>query len=144
MKRVIYVFAVITTIALLVACTSTNTAKEENLTQGEFFQKAQAASMEFNDYQQALLYYKTFIEKYPDEQILIIEAEYEIAFLYYKMEDYKTASELFTKITDKYKQPEAALLPAWPEVLSKRILEIIETSADEEAENSIEPITAAE
>jgi len=142
MKRVCYISTIVMVIALLAACTTTTTEIEENLTPGEFFQKAQSASMEFKNYQQALLYYNTFIERYSDEQILIIEAEYEIAFLYYKMGDFTTSSELLTKIVDKYKQPEAAILPAWPEVLSKRIIEIIQETEAESEET--EPSTAAE
>ncbi|MBI9106145.1 MAG: tetratricopeptide repeat protein [Spirochaetales bacterium] len=126
MNRVSRISTIILGIALITACTTTGTEIEDNLSPGEFFQRAQSASVEFSDYQKAMLYYKTFIERYPSEQILIMEAEYEIAFLYYKMGDFATSSELFTKIIDRYKQPEAAILPSWPEVLSKKILGIIQ------------------
>lgn len=133
MKRFIAVFAVISALTLLSSCTTANAEVEENLSPGDFFQKAQSAAMDYGNYQQALTYYKTFIERYPDEQLLIIEAEYEIAFLYYKMEDYDTSRDLFTKILEKYKQPEAAILPAWPKVLSTKIVEIMDTSSAEAA-----------
>ncbi len=48
------------------------------------------------------------------------------------MEEYDTALKLFNAIIDKYKLPEAAVLPAWPEVLSKKLVEIINEATAEE------------
>ena len=118
------------------SCATTATEVEENLTPGEFFQKGQEATTNFQNYEQALVYYKTFIERYPEQQALIVEAEYEIAFLYYKMGNNAVASDLFSRLLDKYERPEAAILPAWPKVMSEKILEIINNSETEEAEET--------
>lgn len=117
---------------LFSACQSTDIEIDENMTPGEFFQEAQSASTDFKDYKKALLYYNTFIERFPEEPLLVIEAEFEIAILYYKLEDDETALKLFNGIIDKYQQPEAAMLPAWPEILSKKMIDIIEGKAVEE------------
>ena len=137
MKRIFIL--IILAAALLSACQSTDIVIDENMTPGEFFKEAQSASTDFKDYEKALLYYNTFIERYPDEPLMVIEAEYEIAMLYYKMEDFKTALTLFNGILDKYRQPEAAMLPAWPEVLSRKLIDIIEgTAAEAPPEESAE------
>ncbi|HAK45326.1 MAG TPA: hypothetical protein DCO79_05335 [Spirochaeta sp.] len=134
MKRFLIAILLISALISFSACQSTDIVIDENLTPGEFFQEAQTASSEYSDYEKALLYYNTFIERYPDEPLLIIEAEYEIAYLYYKLEDNTTALKLFNGILDKYNRPEAAMLPAWPEVLSKKLIDIIEGIAVEETD----------
>ena len=137
MKRILT--AIILAAVLLSACQTTDIVIDENLAPGEFFQEAQTAATEYKDYEKALLYYNTFIERYPNEPLLVIEAEYEIAMLYYKMEDNNTALKLFNGILDKYQQPEAAMLPAWPEVLSKKLIDIIEGNiAEDDAATAVE------
>ncbi len=130
MKRI---FAVIILAVLLYsACQTTDTEIPDNLTPGEFFQEAQSEATDYKNYERALLYYNTFIERYPDKPLLIIEAEYEIALLYYKMDDHETALRLFNGILEKYSRPEAEILPAWPEVLAKKLIDIIEGNAVEQ------------
>lgn len=136
MKRLLT--AIILTVLLLSACQTTDIEIAENMTPGEFFQEAQTASTEFKDYERALLYYNTFMERYPNESLLLIEAEYEIAILYYKMEDNETAIKLFNGILEKYQQPDAAMLPAWPDVLSKKMIDIIEGKAEKEVVEEVE------
>ncbi len=136
MKRILVVFFVIPVLFVFTACQTTDIEIDENLTPGEYFQKAQAASSENKDYQLALKYYNTFIERYPDNVSLGIEAEYEIALLYYKMSEEATALQLFKGILDRYQQPEAAMLPAWPEVLSKKLIDIIESKPKQETAES--------
>ena len=143
MKRITLVFAAIAAVLMAGSCATATTEIEENLSPGEFFQKGQAAAMEFQNYELALQYYTTFIERYPEQQVLIVEAEYEIAFLYYKMGDTAAASELFGKLLEKYRQPEAAILPAWPEVLAKKIIQIIDEEKAETEEGS-SPVTEEE
>ncbi|MDC7228063.1 MAG: tetratricopeptide repeat protein [Spirochaetales bacterium] len=131
MKRLLIFLLTVSSIFVFTACQSEDIVIDENLQPGEYFQEAQTASAEYEDYETALLYYNTFIERYPNETLLVIEAEYEIALLYYKMEDNETALRLFNGIINKYNQPEAAMLPAWPEVLSKKLIGIIEGKAEE-------------
>ena len=134
MKRLLTIIAIILAVTVSYACQTADIEIPENLTPGEFFQEAQTASSEYKDYEKALLYYNTFIERYPDKPLLLIEAEYEIALLYYKMEDNETALKLFNGILEKYDGPEAAVLPAWPEVLSKKLIDIIEGNTVEAEE----------
>ncbi len=129
MKRFLLTVFIVT--ALVLSCRTTDPETLNNLSPGEFFQKAQTAAADYKDYDTALLYYRSFIERFPDEPLMIIEAEYEIAFLYYKKDDNETALKLFNEILDKYSQPEAAMLPAWPEILSKKLIGVIEAERSE-------------
>lgn len=115
---------------LFSACKTTETAVPEDLTPGEIFKEAQTAATEYMDYEKALHYYSTFIERYPDQPMMVIEAEYEVALLYHKLGDDDTALGLFKGILDKYSRPEAAMLPAWPEILSEKLIGIIEGEAE--------------
>ncbi len=127
-----FILAAAVLLALTASCTTTETVIDENLSPGEYFRLAQTASSDYDDYSTALAYYEAFIERYPDDAIMIIEAEYEIAFLYYKMGDKTTAEKLFNGIIDKYSRPEAAILPAWPRVLSSKMLDKINNTTAEE------------
>ena len=136
MKRFL-IFILLPVAAVFFSCQTTDVEIPENLTPGEFFQEAQTASSEYGNYNKALVYYNTFIERYPDETLLIIEAEYEIALLYYKLGDDETAVKLFNGLLEKYDGPEAAILPAWPKVLSQKMIDIIEKKdVEEEADTT--------
>jgi outer membrane protein assembly factor BamD (BamD/ComL family) len=137
MKRLFPIFFIMLITLLFYACSTTQDTVEEDLTPGEYFQKAQTAAGDQRDYEKALRYYETFLKQYPDQQLLAIEAEYEIAFLYYKMEKYDEALALFNKIIEKYRQPESSILPAWPEVLSKKLVEIIKNDTTPTPEKSV-------
>ena len=141
MKR--FFTAIFPVVFIITACQTTNIEVPENLTPGEIFKEAQTASTEYNDYEKALIYYNTFLERYPDQPLMAIEAEYEIALLYHKMGDDETSLRLFNGIIEKYQQPEAAMLPAWPEVLSKKLIDIIEGNTEEPSSDE-ENATAAE
>ena len=112
--------------ALLVcACESVPKNIPEDLKPIEYFQLAQTeAGKQY--YNSALVYYNTFIERFPDDVQRVAEAEFEIAFLYYKKNDLQTAKTLFTELLDKYEQPGGQLLPAWPRILSEKLLITIE------------------
>lgn len=103
------------------ACKSAPPINYDSLNKAEFFQKAQEASNK-GDYKGALAYYNHFLAKYPDDIQKGIEADYEIAFIAYKQHDYKKANRLFTDILDKYSTDASQVLPAWPKVLSQKIL----------------------
>ncbi|MDC7123943.1 MAG: tetratricopeptide repeat protein [Spirochaetales bacterium] len=124
MKR--FTVAIILLAVVLSSCKTTDVEIPEGMTPGEFFVEAQKASSEFNNYDKAIVYYETFISRYPDEPLLIVEAEYEIAFLHYKKGEDEVALQLFNELLEKYKLPEAQIFPAWPEVLAKKIIDKIE------------------
>ncbi|MCK4542698.1 MAG: tetratricopeptide repeat protein [Spirochaetales bacterium] len=105
-----------------------------DLSPSEYFQKAQEAVTKRGDYKTALRYYETFIERYPENLPKIVEAEYEIAFIYYSRKDFTTAEPLFQKILRRYEGENAELLPGWPRILSDRLLKEMKKSAIEEEE----------
>ena len=113
-------------LAVLSGCRSVPDSIDENLSINEYFQKAQEAVVQWNDYDTALLYYKTFEERFPEEYARIVEADYEIAFIYYKKEQYDQAEALFKDIIARYDTPLAETFYLWPKVLSEKILEKIQ------------------
>jgi outer membrane protein assembly factor BamD (BamD/ComL family) len=121
-------------ICVAVSCQSTPEQIPEDLSASEMFQLAQEAVVERNDYETALVYYQTFLERYPEDVQKGVEAEYEIAFIYYKREDYKTARSQLKALLAKYDREGAEILPAWPKALAEKVLAKIEaeTSTEEE------------
>ena len=97
-----------------------------DLTPAEYFQDAQQESSAHDNYNAALLYYQTFINRYPKDNSRVAEAQYEIAFLHYKKGQLQLARSLFQKLVDEYKQPSADALPRWPLVLSNKLIIIID------------------
>jgi len=118
---------------VVIACQSTPESIPEDLQPREYFQLAQEAVVERDDYDTALFYYQTFLERYPDDIQRSVEAEYEIAFIRYKQND-PSALQLFTDLLARYDAEGAELLPGWPKVLSEKLVETISTSADTTAE----------
>ena len=116
-------FAVL--LALLGGCASEPGEIPEGLSPAEMFQRAQEA-VDDEKWEVALRYYEEFIARYPDERGAIVEAEYEIAFITYKQERYAEARTLFEAILADYEADNAGVLPDWPEILSQRLIEIID------------------
>ncbi|MFW6344306.1 MAG: tetratricopeptide repeat protein [Sediminispirochaetaceae bacterium] len=92
----------------------------------EYFQKAQEAASEDNNYSLAIRYYNTFIDRHPEDIQKIIEAKYEIAFLHYKQGKHEQAKKEFNELLQNYEGDSANVLPAWPRVLAQKVLEKIE------------------
>ena len=111
----------------LFACQSSPEVIMEDLDPREFFQRAQEAVVERSDYETALQYYETFLDRYPNDIQRSVEAEYEIAFIYYKLGDVATAEQRFIDLLKKYEQPGADVLPQWPRSLAAKILAKITT-----------------
>ena len=111
---------------LVLACKTTPESIEEGLTPAEFFQRAQTAVVERNDYKSALVYYRTFLERYPEDLPNVVAAEYEIAFIYYKLGDYDTAETLFRKLLERYSVDQDTALPSWPQILTEKFLLTLE------------------
>ena len=112
---------VLLVLALFASCQSVPETISEDLAPNEYFQKAQEA-VSRGQYETGLLFYHTFLERYPNDLQKGVEAEYEIAFIYYKSGDLATAKELFQAIENKYTQGGAEILPAWPRVLSAKVM----------------------
>jgi len=110
----------------IVSCASSPKIIEEDLSPADYFQKAQAAMVERNDYKTALAYYKAFLERYPEDIQNGVAAEYEIAFIYYKMGEMEESKRLFNELLARYEGDAAMVLPRWPAVLAKKILDKIE------------------
>jgi len=113
------------------ACESVPDEIPEDLSPAEMFQRAQEAVDE-SHWDTALRYYEEFIIRYPDERGMIVEAEYEIAFITYKKEQYQDALDMFRAILADYEADNSDVLPDWPEILSLRLIEIIEDRMIEE------------
>ena len=127
MNRKILTSALILIFIMLLAagCKTAPVTIPDGLTPAEFFQKAQEASNN-GKYSTALLYYNTFLERFPDDAQRKIEAEYEIAFITYKQNDFAQAKELFNEILKKYSTDASQVLPTWPKILSQKILKEME------------------
>jgi outer membrane protein assembly factor BamD (BamD/ComL family) len=114
----------ITVILILLGCRTVPTDIPDDLTQAELIQLAQEAADQ-ESWEAARAYYEAMIERFPDDRAAIATARYEIAFVEYRRGNLATAESLFTQVIGMY-DTEADALPAWPGVLSRRLLEIIE------------------
>lgn len=117
---------IVLTALLLSACQTVPKTIPTSLTPAEYFQNAQLAASQHENYDAALMYYNTFVKRYPKDDMRVAEAQYEIAFLFYKKGDLNKSLDLFKKLVDKYKQPGADSLPRWPLVLSNKLIIIID------------------
>ena len=125
MKKIIIL---ILAILIIVSCTSTPKEVDETLNPAELFQLAQEASNN-EDYETALKYYEVFIKNYSDDIQRLVEAEYEIAFIAFKQGEFDRAKILFTELLDRYSGEGASVLPAWPMILSRKLLKEIESES---------------
>ena len=112
---------------VLVGCASQPEEIPENLEPIEYFQRAQKIASEDNNYQLAITYYRTFIERYPDDIQRIVEAKYEIAFLSYKQGNYDLARQQFEELLSYYEDQGSSVLPRWPQVLAQKVLNKMES-----------------
>ena len=99
MKQLTQISIIITAILLvLVSCQSGPPEIEEGLKPAELFKRAQEAVINDKNYKEAMAYYKAALERYPNDVQNRVIAEYEIAFLHYKMGEVKTAEQLFRSL----------------------------------------------
>lgn len=92
----------------------------------QFFQRAQEESDNYR-WDNALFYYKTFLERYPDDLPNLLAARYEIAFILYKKEQYAESKKLFEELLETYKKFDNPLsVPQWPKVLAEKVLRKIQ------------------
>ena len=110
---------------IITSCASGPQEIDDILNPAELFQLAQEAS-DNKDFEKAVKYYEVFIAKYSDDIQRLVEAEYEIAFIAFKQGNLNRAEELFTDLLARYSGEGAQVLPAWPMVLSRKLLKQIE------------------
>ena len=113
-------------LAALAACQTAPSEIPEDLDPAEYFQRAQEA-VDANRYETALAYYETVIERFPNDQATQLAAQYEIAFINYKMGNDERATELFEELIGRYEEQNGAELPQWPRVLAEEVLDRIES-----------------
>ena len=118
---------------VFLACQSTPDEIPEDLSKAQMFQRAQE-EVDRGDYEDALRYYREFIRRNPDDRGSVMEAEYEIAYIAYKQEEYDVAQERFETMLAQYEADEAQTLPKWPRVLAVKLIEKIEEKRAEEEE----------
>ncbi|MDZ7794405.1 MAG: hypothetical protein U5P10_12165 [Spirochaetia bacterium] len=109
--------------ALLGACASQPQEIPEDLEPIEYFQRGQKIASEDENYALAKRYYKTFIERYPEDIQRIVEAKYEIAYLSYKQGDYDLSRQQFEEMLSYYDDEGSNVLPRWPQVLAEKVLD---------------------
>jgi outer membrane protein assembly factor BamD (BamD/ComL family) len=109
----------------LAACSTTPETISAELSSEELVQKAQEAS-DRNRYNTALAFYQALLERNQTNYDWILTAEYEIAFIHYKQKKYGEAREEFNALLERYKSPDAELLPQQFRRLSIIVLESIE------------------
>ncbi|MQY77442.1 MAG: tetratricopeptide repeat protein [Spirochaeta sp.] len=123
-RKLIIAFLTAALALFLISCRSATDTLEPDLLPAEIFQRAQEAA-DSSRYNQALLYYQTFQERYPEEVERNLWASYEIAFLYYKLGEYDRAVELFDELIELYNTEESATMIPAPKILSLKVKAII-------------------
>lgn len=109
-----------------ISCASFDTELQEDWPEEYFFKTAQQASDRGN-LRESLFYYDVYLLRYPQNHTKGIAAEYERAFLFYKMKDYDQAELYFDAILQKYESdPYAYLYPKAYKVLSEKVVAAIE------------------
>ena len=113
---------------LLILSASCSTWKEvsidTSLSDAELIQRGQEA-FDVNRYKQAIEYYTVVLERAGPYSESFFAAKYEIAFVHYKMKDYKSAQSELTAILSSYENSDSELYPAQYRILSKIILDSI-------------------
>jgi outer membrane protein assembly factor BamD (BamD/ComL family) len=117
-----HVLVVVFTILVFSCNTIVNISDE--LSPAELIQRAQEAS-DRNRYGIALQYYEALLERNRFNIDLVITAEYEIAFIYYKQKKYQQARSGLNSVLEYYDSPDAELLPQQFRVLARIVLDNI-------------------
>jgi len=94
---------------ILFSCASQSEQVDPQWTGEMLFKQAQLAMDEYR-YGRALYYYEVFLMRYPENHQLSIAAEYEKAFINYKIGNYAIASDYYHAIIRKYDESPYAML----------------------------------
>lgn len=118
-------FLLVLTIILLstfISCRTVAPSIGSDWNEEMFFKSAQVAFDE-DDLDASLFYYQVCQLRYPDNLQKTIAAEYEIAFIHYKMEEYEKSKELFEDLLERYdSDPYSYMFPQAYKVLSENVL----------------------
>ncbi|MCL2608331.1 MAG: hypothetical protein FWD94_00280 [Treponema sp.] len=114
------------TVALLVplftvACGTGNLTIPEGLSPAELIQKAQEAS-DRNRHGEALQYYRALLERNGDVPELVVNAEYEIAFIHYKRRNFAEARAEMRALLERYDASDGGELPEKFRILAEIVL----------------------
>jgi outer membrane protein assembly factor BamD (BamD/ComL family) len=125
-QRILPLLIIAGAIAVFTACQTAPPEIPDDLEPAEYFQRAQEA-VDGNRYETALAYYRAVIDRFPDDPATQVAAEYEIAFINYKMGNPERATKLFEELLARYEEADSQQLPQWPRVLASKVLERIES-----------------
>ncbi|THB66110.1 MAG: hypothetical protein D6B26_03130 [Spirochaetaceae bacterium] len=140
MKKILTIL--IFAIAILPGCQTVPDNIPEDMTPMEFFQRGQE-EVEADNLEAALMYYETFLDRYPNDYANAIIAEYWVAFIQHKKGKKAESVKLFHELLSK----EAELsgrVPEWPFVLSRRVLEEMGEPVNVKDEAAADNATSAE
>jgi hypothetical protein len=123
MKRFIFIVAVI---AAFASCQTPVPVIGKDMPPNLFFQKAQEEA-DLYHWDNALLYYTTFLDRFPDDLANGLAARYEIAFISYKKGNEAEALRLFRDLQARYKEVKDPFsVPQWPKVLADKLVKKLE------------------
>jgi len=105
----LYLLTIAVLTVVFVSCASVPDRVSPEWSEAMFFKNAQEA-MDESLYKTALYYYEVFLIRYPENHQMVIAAEYERAFIYYKTGDYKRAEAEYQAIIKKYDESPYAIL----------------------------------
>jgi outer membrane protein assembly factor BamD (BamD/ComL family) len=111
-------------VVVLCVCASCQTGPvkiEDAITAAELVQRGQAA-YDWNRYAQAAQYYTAILERFPFDIEKTCEAQYEIARIHYKQNQYDKAREEMEALRERYNTAEAEILPSKFKILSEIVL----------------------
>ena len=127
MQRAILILVLLITV--LISCKSRTDNFDPDLDEKILAQRGTEA-IDNDNFKLALLYFQAIIDNPPDNTDANIWSSYEIANIYYKMEEYIASLELLDAIILEYQKEEAVLYPEAPLVLAKLIKEKILINED--------------
>ena len=136
MFRRLFLFLVFT--ALVLGCRTQPAPIPDDISPDALLQMAQESIVKENNNDHAIYYYNEFIERFGSDPALsdrIVEAEYEIGYIYYSEKQYYEAEVIFSGVLIKYDNDPAENLPRWPLVLINKLMpEIREHTSPTEEE----------
>lgn len=102
-----------------VGCQTTLATIDVDLSSEELFRLAQDAYSDNNN-RLALTYYAAIVERFGDERSVRVAAEYEIAYIYFRMGDLKRARMQFAALLAEYRINPTDF-PRWTYVLTNSL-----------------------
>jgi tetratricopeptide (TPR) repeat protein len=117
-------------LSFLCSCASKPQQIEADWTEETFFKNAQLAMDEYR-YKTALFYYNVFLVRYPENLMKVIAAEYELAFLNYKIGNYEESRDGYNEIIRRYEESAYAMMypPRFLELSKKGLVNIEKQNA---------------